>query len=200
MSGVDLPGSADLPGGRRLRKGAAGAVTAWVRGLGGVVPPEAGEVVDGVPAAGGTPLVLVEDGPGGPRVLGVIRLEDVVEDGVRERSAELRRTGIRTVVITGDDERTARAIAAEAGIDDVLAEATPEDELALIRREQGGWPAGREDRRTSRWTGSSAGAGVPDDHRHGGGEPLVPLSRRSFPPRGAGPGGSCSPWTARSWP
>ncbi|SHG36330.1 potassium-transporting ATPase subunit KdpB [Geodermatophilus nigrescens] len=132
MSGVDLPD------GRQLRKGAAGAVTAWVRALGGVVPPGVGEVVDGVSASGGTPLVLAEDGPGGARVLGVVHLKDVVKDGMRERFAELRRMGIRTVMITGDNERTARAIAAEAGIDDVLAEATPEDKLALIRREQEG--------------------------------------------------------------
>ncbi|MGX5655160.1 potassium-transporting ATPase subunit KdpB [Geodermatophilus nigrescens] len=132
MSGVDLPD------GRRLRKGAAGAVTAWVRALGGVVPPRVGEVVDGVSASGGTPLVLAEDGPAGARVLGVVHLKDVVKDGMRERFAELRRMGIRTVMITGDNERTARAIAAEAGIDDVLAEATPEDKLALIRREQEG--------------------------------------------------------------
>ncbi|MGY1715436.1 potassium-transporting ATPase subunit KdpB [Geodermatophilus sp. SYSU D01106] len=132
MSGVDLPD------GRQLRKGAAGAVTAWVRALGGVVPPGVGEVVDQVAASGGTPLVLAEDGPAGARVLGVVHLKDVVKDGMRERFAELRRMGIRTVMITGDNERTARAIAAEAGIDDVLAEATPEDKLALIRREQEG--------------------------------------------------------------
>ncbi|MGY1652189.1 potassium-transporting ATPase subunit KdpB [Geodermatophilus sp. SYSU D01119] len=132
MSGVDLPG------GRQLRKGAAGAVTGWVRALGGVVPPEVGEVVDGVSASGGTPLVLAEDRPGGARVLGVIHLKDVVKDGMRERFAELRRMGIRTVMVTGDNERTARAIAEEAGIDDVLAEATPEDKLALIKREQEG--------------------------------------------------------------
>ncbi|MGY1815345.1 potassium-transporting ATPase subunit KdpB [Blastococcus sp. SYSU D00820] len=132
MSGVDLPG------GRRLRKGAAGAITGWVRGLGGAVPAEVGEVVDGISASGGTPLVLAEDGDAGPRVLGVVHLKDVVKAGMRERFAELRRMGIRTVMITGDNERTARAIAAEAGIDDVLAEATPEDKLALIRREQEG--------------------------------------------------------------
>ncbi|MGY1744867.1 potassium-transporting ATPase subunit KdpB [Blastococcus sp. SYSU D00695] len=132
MSGVDLAG------GRTLRKGAAGAVTGWVRALGGAVPPAVAEDVDRVSAAGGTPLVLAEHGPNGARVLGVVRLADVVKPGMRERFAELRRMGIRTVMVTGDNERTARAIAAEAGVDDVLAEATPEDKLALIRREQEG--------------------------------------------------------------
>ncbi|WP_029431811.1 potassium-transporting ATPase subunit KdpB [Blastococcus sp. URHD0036] len=132
MSGVDL---AD---GRTLRKGAAGAVTDWVRVLGGTVPPAVDEVVDGIAAAGGTPLVLAEHGPAGARVLGVVHLKDVVKAGMAERFAELRRMGIRTVMVTGDNERTARAIAGEAGIDDVLAEATPEDKLALIRREQEG--------------------------------------------------------------
>jgi K+-transporting ATPase ATPase B chain len=132
MSGVDLPG------GRQLRKGAAGAVTGWVRSLGGEVPREVGEVVDGISASGGTPLVLASVGSDGARVLGVVHLKDVVKEGMAERFAELRRMGIRTVMITGDNERTARAIAAEAGIDDVLAEATPEDKLALIRREQEG--------------------------------------------------------------
>ncbi|MGY1754803.1 potassium-transporting ATPase subunit KdpB [Blastococcus sp. SYSU D01042] len=132
MSGVDLPD------GRTLRKGAAGAVLAWVRALGGSVPPQVDEVVDGISASGGTPLVLAEHAARGVRVLGVVHLKDVVKPGMAERFAELRRMGIRTVMITGDNERTARAIAAEAGIDDVLAEATPEDKLALIRREQEG--------------------------------------------------------------
>ena len=132
MSGVDLPG------GRQLRKGAAGATTTWVRALGGEVTPEVGDAVDSISASGGTPLVLASAGPDGARVLGVIHLKDVVKDGMRERFDELRRMGIRTVMITGDNERTARAIAAEAGVDDVLAEATPEDKLALIAREQEG--------------------------------------------------------------
>ena len=132
MSGVDLPG------GRQLRKGAAAAVLGWVRSLGGPVPAEVGEVVDGIAASGGTPLVLAEVRDGAARVLGVVHLKDVVKSGMAERFAELRRMGIRTVMVTGDNERTARAIAAEAGIDDVLAEATPEDKLALIRREQEG--------------------------------------------------------------
>jgi len=132
MSGVDLPD------GRQLRKGAAGAVLGWVRSLGGSVPDDVAEVVDGISASGGTPLLLASRGPDGARVLGVIHLKDVVKAGMRQRFDELRRMGIRTVMITGDNERTARAIAAEAGIDDVLAEATPEDKLALIQREQDG--------------------------------------------------------------
>jgi K+-transporting ATPase ATPase B chain len=132
MSGVDLPT------GRQLRKGAAGAVTAWVRACGGHVSSEVGQVVDGIAGSGGTPLVLGGYEDGAARVLGVIHLKDVVKQGMRERFDELRRMGIRTVMITGDNERTARAIAAEAGVDDVLAEATPEDKLALISREQEG--------------------------------------------------------------
>lgn len=134
MSGVDLPD------GRKLRKGAAGAVTSWVRSCGGHVPAEVNQLVDGIASSGGTPLVLGSlDGSGsGARVLGVIHLKDVVKQGMRERFDELRRMGIRTVMITGDNERTARAIAAEAGVDDVLAEATPEDKMALIKREQEG--------------------------------------------------------------
>ncbi|MBB3676229.1 potassium-transporting ATPase subunit KdpB [Modestobacter versicolor] len=132
MSGVDLPD------GRQLRKGAAGSVQAWVRSLDGAVPRDVAEVVDGISASGGTPLLLACADAAGARVLGVIHLKDVVKEGMAERFAELRRMGIRTVMITGDNERTARAIAAEAGIDDVLAEATPEDKLALIVREQDG--------------------------------------------------------------
>ncbi|WP_249933162.1 potassium-transporting ATPase subunit KdpB [Blastococcus sp. CCUG 61487] len=132
MSGVDLPG------GTQLRKGAAGAITGWVRELGGVVPPEVSQTVDAIAGSGGTPLALaVHDGTGA-RVLGVIHLKDVVKEGMRERFDELRRMGIRTIMITGDNERTARAIADEAGVDDVLAEATPEEKMALIKREQEG--------------------------------------------------------------
>ncbi|WP_432116674.1 potassium-transporting ATPase subunit KdpB [Streptomyces sp. S1] len=131
MSGVDA-------GGRRIRKGASGAVAAWVEERGGRVPGDARELADGIARAGGTPLlVAVEDG-GGARVLGVVHLKDVVKEGMRERFAELRRMGIRTVMITGDNPLTAKAVAEEAGIDDFLAEATPEDKLALIRREQAG--------------------------------------------------------------
>ncbi|WP_018501232.1 potassium-transporting ATPase subunit KdpB [Parafrankia discariae] len=133
---------AGAAGGRRVRKGAASAVTRWVRENGGQVPAQVGEVVDGISASGGTPLVVGEviDGPAGPaaRVLGVIQLKDVVKSGMRERFDAMRRMGIRTVMITGDNPLTAKAIADEAGVDDFLAEATPEDKLALIRREQAG--------------------------------------------------------------
>jgi K+-transporting ATPase ATPase B chain len=118
MSGVDI-------GERRLRKGAASAFPAT---------GESRRVVDGISAGGGTPLVVAENG----RVLGVIRLSDVVKPAMKERFAELRRMGIRTVMITGDNPLTARAIAEESGVDDFLAEAKPEDKMALIRTEQEG--------------------------------------------------------------
>nr|WP_235995124.1 potassium-transporting ATPase subunit KdpB [Nonomuraea montanisoli] len=127
MSGVDLDG-------REIRKGAATAVMKWVRDHGGHPTDEVGDLVDGISAGGGTPLVVAEKG----RVLGVVHLKDVVKEGVRERFDEMRRMGIRTVMITGDNPLTARAIAEEAGVDDFLAEATPEDKLALIRKEQEG--------------------------------------------------------------
>ncbi|MBW8482198.1 potassium-transporting ATPase subunit KdpB [Actinomadura parmotrematis] len=128
MSGVDLPG------GREIRKGAASAVMAWA----GEVPDGLGALVDGVSASGGTPLVVGERSGGRTRVLGVVHLKDVVKQGMRERFAEMRRMGIRTVMITGDNPLTAKAIADEAGVDDFLAEARPEDKLALIRKEQAG--------------------------------------------------------------
>ncbi|NUW45752.1 potassium-transporting ATPase subunit KdpB [Nonomuraea rhodomycinica] len=127
MSGVDLDG-------REIRKGAATAVMTWVRDHGGHPADEVGRLVDGISASGGTPLVVAEKG----RVLGVIHLKDVVKKGMRERFDEMRRMGIRTVMITGDNPLTARAIAEEAGVDDFLAEATPEDKLALIKKEQEG--------------------------------------------------------------
>ncbi|MEU4097320.1 potassium-transporting ATPase subunit KdpB [Streptomyces sp. NPDC026673] len=134
MSGVDLPG------GRKLRKGAAAAVAAWVRDEGGTVPAGMDVYVEQVSSAGGTPLVVAErPADGSPaRVLGVVHLKDVVKPGLRERFDEMRRMGIRTVMITGDNPVTARAIAEEAGVDDFLAEATPEDKLALIKHEQAG--------------------------------------------------------------
>ncbi|MYQ89553.1 MULTISPECIES: potassium-transporting ATPase subunit KdpB [unclassified Streptomyces] len=139
MSGVDLN---DPQENLSLRKGAATAVMRWVRDNGGHPTAEAGGIVDGISASGGTPLVvgLVTrhgDAPGA-RVLGVIHLKDVVKEGMRERFDELRRMGIRTVMITGDNPLTAKAIAEEAGVDDFLAEATPEDKMALIKREQAG--------------------------------------------------------------
>ncbi|WP_019633320.1 potassium-transporting ATPase subunit KdpB [Actinomadura atramentaria] len=137
MSGVDLAASGGA-GPRGLRKGAASAVADWVRARGGTVPAELGAIVDGVSASGGTPLVVGEDAGGTVRVLGVVHLKDVVKPGMRERFDQMRRMGIRTVMITGDNPLTARAIAEEAGVDDFLAEARPEDKLALIRREQEG--------------------------------------------------------------
>ncbi len=138
MSGVDLT-AIGTHRARQVRKGAAGAVFGWVRHAGGHVPPPITEVVDGISAGGGTPLVVAERvGDDAPRVLGVIHLKDVVKQGMRERFDELRRMGIRTVMITGDNPLTAKAIADEAGVDDFLAEAKPEDKLELIRREQEG--------------------------------------------------------------
>ncbi len=136
MSGVDLAGDGGTP--RQIRKGAAGSVLAWVREHGGHVPEETTEIVDGISAAGGTPLVVAQAVGGDAHVLGVIHLKDVVKSGMRERFDELRAMGIRTVMITGDNPRTARAIAEEAGVDDFLAEAKPEDKMDLIRREQTG--------------------------------------------------------------
>lgn len=131
MSGVDLNG-------HQLRKGAASSVAEWVRSQGGKVPHQLGEIVDGISAAGGTPLVVGETLNGEAAVLGVIHLKDVVKQGMRERFDEMRKMGIRTVMITGDNPLTAKAIADEAGVDDFLAEATPEDKLTLIKREQEG--------------------------------------------------------------
>ncbi|WP_254409734.1 potassium-transporting ATPase subunit KdpB [Streptomyces sp. AC495_CC817] len=131
MSGVDVDG-------RKVRKGAAGAVVAWVRGQGGTVSEDAGALADRISGADGTPLLVAVEDADGARVLGVIHLKDVVKEGMRERFEELRRMGIRTVMITGDNPLTARAIAEEAGVDDFLAEATPEDKMALIKREQAG--------------------------------------------------------------
>ncbi|MCG5459015.1 potassium-transporting ATPase subunit KdpB [Micromonospora sp. PSH03] len=144
MSGVDLTPDASVDAGavgaaRRVRKGAAAAVMKWVRENGGHPTEQVGEIVDAISGTGGTPLVVAEHVDGAPaRALGVIHLKDVVKSGMRERFDEMRRMGIRTVMITGDNPRTAKAIADEAGVDDFLAEATPEDKLALIKREQEG--------------------------------------------------------------
>ncbi|GAA4346513.1 potassium-transporting ATPase subunit KdpB [Microbacterium rhizosphaerae] len=142
MSGLDLPD------GSQLRKGAGSAVLAWLDENGAQVTDATRTaltgIVDGIAADGGTPLVVAVSGPstssgtGGARPLGVIHLKDIVKDGLRERFVEMRAMGIRTVMITGDNPLTAKAIATEAGVDDYLAEATPEDKLALIRREQEG--------------------------------------------------------------
>jgi potassium-transporting ATPase ATP-binding subunit len=132
MSGIDL---AD---GRQVRKGAASSVAQWVRDNGGTPPDELGGMVDGISAVGGTPLVVAEKSHGPARALGVIYLKDIVKAGIAERFAEMRTMGIRTVMITGDNPLTAKAIADESGVDDFLAEATPEDKMALIRKEQEG--------------------------------------------------------------
>jgi potassium-transporting ATPase ATP-binding subunit len=127
MSGVELEG-------RSIRKGAADAIRRWVAETGGSVPEELEAAVAAIASSGGTPLVVAENG----RAVGVVHLKDVVKGGMRERFAELRAMGIRTVMITGDNPLTAKAIADEAGVDDFLAEATPEDKMALIKREQAG--------------------------------------------------------------
>jgi potassium-transporting ATPase ATP-binding subunit len=132
MSGVDLHD------GRQVRKGASSAVREWIRESGGVPPTELGQMVDGISAAGGTPLVVAERANGTAKALGVIHLKDIVKEGIAERFAELRRMGIKTVMITGDNPLTAKAIADESGVDDFLAEATPEDKMALIKKEQEG--------------------------------------------------------------
>jgi potassium-transporting ATPase ATP-binding subunit len=126
MSGVDLPG------GRELRKGAADAIRVFV----GALPAEVAAAVDAVARRGSTPLVVAERAAGRARVLGVIELKDIVKGGIKERFVELRRMGIKTVMITGDNRLTAAAIAAEAGVDDFLPEATPEAKLKLIREHQ----------------------------------------------------------------
>ncbi|MFL4902840.1 potassium-transporting ATPase subunit KdpB [Streptomyces sp. MMS24-I2-30] len=131
MSGVDVDG-------RKVRKGASASVIAWVRDEGGTVAVDADSTASRISAAGGTPLLVAVKDEHGARVLGVIHLKDVVKDGMRERFGELRRMGIKTVMITGDNPLTAKAIAEEAGVDDFLAEATPEDKMALIKREQAG--------------------------------------------------------------
>ncbi|APU23203.1 potassium-transporting ATPase subunit KdpB [Actinoalloteichus sp. GBA129-24] len=135
MSGVDLPDGGGL---RSVRKGAAAEVASWVRERGGTVPADLTSIVDEISLRGGTPLVCGETDAAGARVLGVIRLADVVKPGMRERFARLRSMGIRTVMVTGDNPLTARAIAEDAGVDDHLAQARPEDKIALIKKEQAG--------------------------------------------------------------
>ncbi|HEV3141546.1 MAG TPA: potassium-transporting ATPase subunit KdpB, partial [Vicinamibacterales bacterium] len=125
MSGVDLDG-------RRIRKGAADAIARYVASEGGGVSPELQSIVDRIARSGGTPLVVADRN----RPLGVVHLKDIVKGGIRERFAALRAMGIKTVMITGDNPLTAASIASEAGVDDFLAEATPEDKMTLIRREQ----------------------------------------------------------------
>jgi potassium-transporting ATPase ATP-binding subunit len=127
MSGADLDG-------RMIRKGASDSVIRWVKEQGGDIPPELDPIVTEIANSGGTPLVVAENDD----VLGVIQLKDVVKGGMKDRFDQLRRMGIRTVMITGDNPLTAAAIAGEAGVDDFLAQATPENKLDLIRGEQRG--------------------------------------------------------------
>ncbi|MGE5864863.1 MAG: potassium-transporting ATPase subunit KdpB, partial [Rhizobacter sp.] len=126
MSGVDMPG------GRSVRKGAADSIRQHVQALGGSFPMALQTTVDEIARRGSTPLVVAD----GTQVLGVVELKDIVKGGIKERFAELRRMGIKTVMVTGDNRLTAAAIAAEAGVDDFLAEATPEAKLKLIREHQ----------------------------------------------------------------
>ncbi|MGV3708873.1 MAG: potassium-transporting ATPase subunit KdpB [Gemmatimonas sp.] len=131
MSGVDV-------GGLQIRKGAGDAISRWVGEAGAVAPAALTEVVERVARSGGTPLVVAEREGNTARALGVVNLKDVVKGGMKERFDRLRAMGIRTVMITGDNPLTAAAIAREAGVDDFLAEAKPEDKMALIKREQAG--------------------------------------------------------------
>ncbi len=130
MSGLDISEAGGRP--RQIRKGAADSVRQFVEKQGGRFPDAVNRRVDEIAKSGGTPLAVAD----GSRVLGLIYLKDVVKGGIRERFAQLRQMGIRTVMITGDNPMTAAAIAAEAGVDDFMAQATPEDKLARIRREQ----------------------------------------------------------------
>jgi potassium-transporting ATPase ATP-binding subunit len=127
MSGIEWDG-------RSIRKGAADSVRRWVAHQGGSVPPDLESIVERIASSGGTPLVVAD----GPLVLGVIHLKDTIKPGMVDRFAEMRTMGIKTVMITGDNPVTARAIAEEAGVDDFLAEATPEDKMARIKAEQAG--------------------------------------------------------------
>ena len=135
MSGVDLSANSGQPA-RYIRKGAAANVKTWIESQGGSYPAAVTEAVDAISRQGGTPLVVAESANGSATALGVIFLKDVVKGGIKERFAQLRAMGIRTVMITGDNPLTAAAIAAEAGVDDFLAQATPEMKLARIRQEQ----------------------------------------------------------------
>lgn len=136
MSGINIPEHNAATAVREVRKGAASAVELYVKERGGAVPPELSEEVVRISGEGGTPLLVATCGDGAAEVLGVIQLADVVKPGMRQRFAQLRAMGIKTIMITGDNKITAAAIAAEAGVDDFVAEATPEDKLAVIKAEQ----------------------------------------------------------------
>ena len=159
MSGVDMNGT-------MLRKGAADAIAAWVRAEGGTTPAELDGAVDRIAREGGTPLAVARN----TQVLGVIYLKDTVKEGMATRFERLRAMGIRTVMVTGDNQLTAAKIADEAGVDDFLAEATPERKMELIRQRAGRGPAGGDDRRRhQRRPGAGAGRRRRgDEHRHPG--------------------------------
>lgn len=129
MSGIDIQSSTGV---RNIRKGAGDSIKDYAKNRGGVIPPDLDQVIEGVAKMGGTPLVVID----GKEILGVVQLKDIVKGGIKERFAELRKMGIRTVMITGDNPLTAAAIAAEAGVDDFMAQATPEAKLKRIREEQ----------------------------------------------------------------
>ena len=131
MSGLDYDGHS-------IRKGASDSVRRWVEENGGTVPVELIDQVDEIAGLGGTPLVVATKNGAAAKALGVIYLKDTVKPGMKERFDELRKMGIRTVMVTGDNPITARFIAAEAGVDDFIAEATPEDKMAYIKEEQAG--------------------------------------------------------------
>ena len=159
MSGVDMNGT-------MLRKGAADAIAAWVRAEGGTTPAELDGAVDRIAREGGTPLAVARN----TQVLGVIYLKDTVKEGMATRFERLRAMGIRTVMVTGDNKLTAAKIADEAGVDDFLAEATPERKMELIRHEQA---EGRLVAMTGDGTNDAPGAGAGrrrrgDEHRHPG--------------------------------
>ena len=159
MSGVNL-------GTRQIRKGASDAILKYMSALGHPFPRAVTEIVENVARKGSTPLVVSD----GASVLGVVELKDVVKGGIKERFSDLRHMGIKTIMITGDNRLTAAAIAAEAGVDDYLAEATPEAKLKLIRKHQGGGPIGGDDRRRhQRCAGPGSGRrGGGDEYRHPG--------------------------------
>ena len=163
MSGVDLHANGAEPK-MRIRKGAADAVRGFIESAGGIFPQPVTKTVDEISHRGGTPLVVASD----MLTLGTIELKDVVKGGIKERFAQLRKMGIKTVMITGDNPLTAAAIAAEAGVDDFMAQATPEQKLKRIRQEQVRGSPGCDDRRRhERRTGARAGRrGCCHEHRH----------------------------------
>ena len=160
MSGVDIDG-------RRLRKGATDAIVKFVQEQGGADPAGLHRAL---PIGSRGPAARRSRSPTGARLLGVIHLKDIVKGGMKERIAQLRAMGIRSVMVTGDNPLTAAAIAAEAGVDDFLAQATPKDKLEYIRKEQAGRPHGRHDRRRhQRRSRARPGRRRPGhEHRHDG--------------------------------